>query len=53
MQVPPPDRARLIRNGDVAFADPAQQFAVLRAEDLYSVEEGLVWEDDETRSWIV
>jgi CRISPR-associated endonuclease/helicase Cas3 len=45
VQVPPNDRARLIEDGDIAFADAAQQFAVLVAESLYTAEEGLVWEE--------
>ncbi|ALK09983.1 CRISPR-associated helicase/endonuclease Cas3 [Blastochloris viridis] len=50
VQVPPRDRARLINDGEVEFADAERQFAVLRNEGLYTVEEGLVWEEGDQAS---
>lgn len=45
VQVPPRDRGRLIENGHVRFVeDFGDQFAVLRTENFYSRETGLVWE---------
>jgi CRISPR-associated endonuclease/helicase Cas3 len=45
VQVPPKDRRKLITNGHVAFADRAEQFAVLMTESFYTREVGLTWED--------
>lgn len=45
VQVPPRDRNKLIENEHVRFIkDFGDQFAVLRTENLYSRETGLVWE---------
>lgn len=47
VQVPPKARELLIRNGDVAFAHPeirADQFAVLKNNNLYRNDLGLLWE---------
>lgn len=48
VQVPARERARLITNGHVAFAQPAlrgEQFAVLKTPGLYTEEIGLIWEN--------
>ncbi|KAB7742169.1 CRISPR-associated endonuclease Cas3'' [Parvibaculum sedimenti] len=50
VQVPPRARALLIRSGHVTFVRPdlrGDQFAVLKSEDLYKDEIGLLWEDAE------
>jgi len=45
VQVPPRDRGKMIENGHVRFVeDFGDQFAVLRTENFYSRETGLVWE---------
>lgn len=45
VQVPPRDRNILIENGHVAFVHGFDtQFAVLKTENFYSREQGLVWE---------
>jgi len=44
VQVPPKDRARLLASGQVAFRDPASQFAVLTDASLYTPDTGLIWE---------
>ena len=46
VQVPPRDRDRLIKGREVEFADAECQFAVLKTEQLYTIEEGLVWEEE-------
>jgi CRISPR-associated endonuclease/helicase Cas3 len=45
VQIPPRDREALIRFGQVRFADPARQFAVLEDAALYDPDFGLLWEE--------
>ena len=50
VQVPPKDRAALIKAGHVAFVRPdlrGDQFAVLQTASRYDPDVGLVWEDAE------
>ncbi len=45
VQIPDRDRKKMIENGHVAFKEGfADQFAVLRADQFYSRERGLLWE---------
>jgi len=48
VQIPPKARALLWKNGHVAFENEKEfgdQFAVLRTDNLYREEEGLLWEN--------